>query len=107
MKGHVFWNFAPMLTPWPRRIGYGMMASALAIALLERRGLVASIGPLPVIVAVLMFGMIGAMLVFTDLMVRSIYAQIDAARQRQQGLDPEQSQSPEQKGPADRAAGPD
>lgn len=72
---------------WPRRIGYALMALAAALALYQRRGGGDAIGPIPMIVAVLFCGMIGAMLVFTDLLVRSLYAQIEAAKQHPQGDD--------------------
>ena len=55
------------------------MAAAVLLALAMRRGLVESLGPFPVAAVALLIGMIGAMLVFTDLMVRGLYAQIGAA----------------------------
>lgn len=64
----------------PRFIGYVLMASAALLALLVRRGDVASLGPFPVAAIALLLGMIGVMLVFTDLMVRGLYAQVEAAR---------------------------
>lgn len=64
----------------PRFVGYALMAGAAALALLERRGTIASVGPLPVIAVVLLLGMVGVMLVFTDLMVRGLYAQVDVAK---------------------------
>jgi hypothetical protein len=45
-----------------------------------RRGLIESLGPFPVAAVALLIGMIGVMLVFTDLMVRGLYAQIGAAK---------------------------
>lgn len=63
----------------PRFIGYVLMASAALLALLMRRGDVASLGPFPVAAIALLLGMIGVMLVFTDLMVRGLYAQVEAA----------------------------
>ena len=65
-----------------RLIGYALMAIAAALALAERRGAIDSIGPFPVAAVALLVGMIGVMLVFTDLMVRGLYAQIDAAKER-------------------------
>ncbi|OHC98763.1 hypothetical protein EEB18_011685 [Sphingopyxis sp. OPL5] len=64
----------------PRFVGYALMAGAVVLAILERRGTIASVGPLPVIAAVLLLGMVGVMLVFTDLMVRGLYAQVDVAK---------------------------
>ena len=68
------------MTRAPRLIGYAMMAAAALLAVADRRGDIDAVGPLPVIAAVLLIGMIGAMLVFTDLMVRGLYAQVDAAK---------------------------
>ena len=64
----------------PRFVGYALMAGAVVLAILERRGTIASVGPLPVIAVVLLLGMVGVMLVFTDLMVRGLYAQVDVAK---------------------------
>ncbi len=64
----------------PRLIGYAMMVASALLALAMRRGAIDSIGPVPVMVAALLVGMIGAMIVFTDLMVRGLYAQIGAAK---------------------------
>lgn len=65
----------------PRLVGYAMMLCAAALAIAMRRGLIDMIGPLPVTAAALLIGMIGMMLVFTDMMVRGLYAQIGAAKQ--------------------------
>jgi hypothetical protein len=64
----------------PRLAGYALMAAAVLLALAMRRGLIESLGPFPVAAVALLIGMIGAMLVFTDLMVRGLYAQIGAAK---------------------------
>jgi hypothetical protein len=66
-----------------RLIGYALMVLAALLAVLERRGAIDSVGPLPVVAAALFVGMIGVMLVFTDLMVRGLYAQVDAAGRAQ------------------------
>jgi hypothetical protein len=63
-----------------RFAGYALMAAAVLLAVLMRRGTIAAIGPFPVAAVALLVGMIGVMLVFTDLMVRGLYAQVDAAR---------------------------
>ena len=63
-----------------RFAGYALMAAAVLLAVLMRRGAIAAIGPFPVPAVALLVGMIGVMLVFTDLMVRGLYAQVDAAR---------------------------
>lgn len=72
------------MTPWPRRIGYAIMAAALALLVLLRRDALPSIGPFPTAVVALLTGAIGVMLVFTDLMVRWLYAQVDAAKAQDQ-----------------------
>lgn len=64
----------------PRLFGYALMAAAVLLALAMRRGLIESLGPFPVAAVALLIGMIGVMLVFTDLMVRGLYAQIGAAK---------------------------
>ena len=64
----------------PRLIGYALMATAALLAIAMRRGMVDSIGPFPVVAVAMLVGMIGVMLVFTDLMVRGLYAQVDAAK---------------------------
>lgn len=65
-----------------RFAGYALMALAVLLAVLMRRGMIASIGPFPVAAVALLLGMVGVMLVFTDLMVRGLYAQVDAAKVR-------------------------
>lgn len=62
-----------------RFVGYGLMAAAAALAVAARRGAIGAVGPFPVAAIALLVGMIGVMLVFTDLMVRGLYAQVDAA----------------------------
>ncbi len=64
----------------PRFVGYALMAAAALLAVAMRRGQVESIGPLPAVAVALFLGMIGVMLVFTDLMVRGLYAQVGAAK---------------------------
>ena len=66
----------------PRLIGYALMAAAALLALAMRRGTIESVGPFPIAAIALLVGMIGVMLVFTDLMVRGLYAQIDTAKER-------------------------
>lgn len=65
-----------------RFVGYALMAAAAALAVAMRRGMIASIGPFPVAAVALLVGMIGVMLVFTELMVRGLYAQVDMAKGR-------------------------
>lgn len=67
----------------PRLAGYALMAVAALLMLAMRRGLVDSLGPFPVAAAALLIGMIGVMIVFTDLMVRGLYAQVGAAERRE------------------------
>lgn len=67
----------------PRLAGYALMVTAVLIAVLARRGL-DRVGPLPSVAVILLIGMVGVMLVFTDLMVRGLYAQIDAAKGREE-----------------------
>lgn len=64
----------------PRFIGYALMAAAALVAVLMKRDGVENIGPLPAVAVALFLGMVGVMLVFTDLMVRGLYAQVDAAK---------------------------
>ena len=68
----------------PRFAGYGLMALAAALALAGRRGMVDHLGPFPVAAVALLAGMIGVMLVFTDLMVRGLYAQVEEAKEREE-----------------------
>ena len=65
-----------------RFAGYALMAAAALLAVAARRGMIDDIGPFPVAAVALLVGMIGVMLVFTDLMVRGLYAQVDAAKRR-------------------------
>lgn len=71
----------------PRLAGYALMAAAAALAVAMRRGLVTEVGPFPVAAVALLLGMVGVMLVFTDLMVRGLYAQVDAAKVREDERD--------------------
>lgn len=64
----------------PRLIGYGLIVAAALLAAVAKKKGIGMIGPLPVIVVALLPGMVGVMLVFTDLMVRGLYAQVDAAK---------------------------
>ena len=64
----------------PRFIGYALMMAAAFVAVLMKQDGVESIGPLPAVAVALFLGMVGVMLVFTDLMVRGLYAQVDAAK---------------------------
>lgn len=66
-----------------RFTGYGLMGLAALLAVLMRRGMLTEIGPFPVTAAALLLGMVGVMLVFTDLMVRGLYAQIGAAKRQE------------------------
>ena len=70
----------------PRLIGYALMAAAALLAVAMRRGTIESVGPFPVAAIALLVGMVGVMLVFTDLMVRGLYAQVGAAK-RDEGDD--------------------
>ncbi|MGB3320552.1 MAG: hypothetical protein WA978_14360 [Sphingopyxis granuli] len=64
----------------PRLAGYALMAAAALLALAMRRAGLEAVGPFPAVAVALFAGMIGVMLVFTDLMVRGLYAQIDAVK---------------------------
>lgn len=64
----------------PRLTGYALMAVAALLALAMRRGVIDHFGPFPVAAVALLVGMIGVMLVFTDVMVRGLYAQVGAAK---------------------------
>ena len=72
-----------MTRAW-RFVGYALMAVAVLLAAAMRRGAIAAIGPFPVAAVALLVGMAGVMLVFTDLMVRGLYAQVDAAKAREE-----------------------
>ena len=67
----------------PRLIGYAFMAAAAVLAATMKKEGVDSVGPLPAVAVALFLGMVGVMLVFTDLMVRGLYAQVDAAKGRE------------------------
>lgn len=73
----------PGMSRAPRFLGYALMAAAALVAVLMKKDGVESIGPLPAVAVALFLGMIGVMLVFTDLMVRGLYAQVGAASQAQ------------------------
>lgn len=64
----------------PRLIGYIFIVAAALLAAVAKKNGIATIGPLPVVAVALFLGMVGVMLVFTDLMVRGLYAQVDAAK---------------------------
>jgi hypothetical protein len=64
----------------PRLFGYALMLAAALLAVAMRRGVLTEIGPFPVAAVALLVGMVGVMLVFTDLMVRGLYAQVGAAK---------------------------
>lgn len=68
----------------PRFTGYAFMLAAALLAVAMREQGVERIGPFPVVAVALLAGMIGVMLVFTDLMVRGLYAQVDAAKRREE-----------------------
>lgn len=67
------------VTSIPRRIGWLLMLVALAVAVAARAFGMTHYGPFPALVIVLLVGGIGVMLVFTDMMVRGLYAQVGAA----------------------------
>ncbi|SEH14592.1 hypothetical protein SAMN05428974_1225 [Sphingopyxis sp. YR583] len=64
----------------PRFIGYAFMAAAAMLAAVMKKEGVENVGPLPAVAVALFLGMVGVMLVFTDLMVRGLYAQVDVAK---------------------------
>ena len=68
----------------PRFIGYAFMAAAAVLAAVMKKEGVDMVGPLPAVAVALFLGMVGVMLVFTDLMVRGLYAQVDAAKAREE-----------------------
>jgi len=70
-----------------RYTGYAFMAAAALVAVLMRLGAVATVGPFPAVAIALFLAMVGIMLVLTDLMVRGLYAQVDAAKSHESGLD--------------------
>jgi len=70
-----------------RLIGYALMAAAAVLAVMMKRDGVETVGPLPAVAVALFLGMVGVMLVFTDLMVRGLYAQVDAAKRAEADKD--------------------
>lgn len=68
------------MTRVARFIGYAFMAAAAVLAAVMKKEGVDTVGPLPAVAVALFLGMVGVMLVFTDLMVRGLYAQLDAAK---------------------------
>jgi Na+/H+-dicarboxylate symporter len=72
------------MTRAPRFIGYAFMAAAAMLAAVMKKEGVESVGPLPAVAVALFLGMVGVMLVFTDLMVRGLYAQVDAAKRHEE-----------------------
>src|SRR3546814_17288453 len=64
----------------PRLAGYGFMAAAALLAAVMKKEGAQTVGPLPAVAVALVLGMVGVMLVLTDLMVRGRSAQVDAAR---------------------------
>ncbi len=68
------------MTRVPRLVGYGLMAAAALLAAVMKKEGLETVGPLPAVAVALFLGMLGVMLVFTDLMVRGLYAQVDAAK---------------------------
>ncbi len=64
----------------PRFVGYAFMAAAAILAAAMKKHGVETVGPFPAVAVALFLGMVGVMLVFTDLMVRGLYAQVDAAK---------------------------
>ena len=74
----------------PRFAGYALIVAAALLAVAMRRGAIEAVGPFPAVAVALFLGMVGAMLVFTDLMVRGLYAQIGTAK-REEGRPPDNS----------------
>jgi hypothetical protein len=66
----------------PRLIGYAFMAAAAVLAAVMKKEGVVTVGPFPAVAVALFLGMVGVMLVFTDLMVRGLYAQLEAGKER-------------------------
>lgn len=73
----------PGMSRVPRLIGYALMAAAALLAAVTKKEGIESVGPLPAVAVALFLGMVGVMLVFTDVMVRGLYAQVGAAGQAQ------------------------
>lgn len=78
------------MTRAPRFIGYGFMVGAAALAVAMREAHVSAVGPLPAVAVALFLGMVGVMLVFTDVMVRGLYAQVDVAKRAVPPTDPDE-----------------
>lgn len=71
---------SPPLSPLPRRIGWALMALALAVAGAARGIGMTHYGPFPAVVVAMLVGGIGVMLVMTDMMVRGMYAELGKAK---------------------------
>jgi hypothetical protein len=67
------------MTPVPRRIGWLLMAAALAIGWGAKGAGLTHYGPFPAVAVALLVGGIGVLLVVTDIMVRGLYAEVDKA----------------------------
>lgn len=76
------------LSHWPRRIGYLLMAAAMLFAVAWRRGLLDGIDRLYAVGPALLVGGVGVVLVFTDLLVRALYSQVDVAKAAEGGTPP-------------------
>lgn len=63
-----------------RLIGYALMALTMVALIMRRQG-VEALGPFPITALALFLGMIGIMLVLTDMMVRGLYARVESAKE--------------------------
>jgi|GEM_PF-1199488 len=70
------------MNPIPRRIGWFLMALALAIGWGARGAGLTHYGPFPAAAVALLLGGVGVLLVFTDMMVRGLYGEIGKAAAR-------------------------
>lgn len=71
------------MSKMPRWIGYMFMLVTLVIALGAKQGWMSDFGRVPAVAVAIMTGAIGVVLVFTDMMVRALYAQTAKLAQAQ------------------------
>jgi ABC-type glycerol-3-phosphate transport system permease component len=82
------------LSSRPRKSGYALMVLALLAALCARVGLFDDWRAGAAMALVLILAAAGVMLVFTDLLVRALYAQLDAAKDPPETAPPETDDVP-------------
>lgn len=82
------------MSPLPRRLGWCLMALALAVGWGARGIGWTHYGPFPAAVAALLVGGIGVMLVLTDQMVRALYKELGRAAAKEPDLGQQAAEPP-------------